>query len=427
MSVGRFDSPPRPSRRSVDWLNRSGKQKEGSVLLEAAAFRHDPKKSVLVIKGKAHQSARWLKEPAVCGYRLLSHQSKALERRIPVPVCATPAVVTGAGVLVASFDGWVRFYSRNLDKVFWERRLSSPVYASLIFDHRRGAVLVAATSGLVTCFDLRGSLLWSTETQVPIYATPAVLPAADVLVIAAFHSRCIGLELGTGGKVFDHSLPEPWHSAYGGSAAHRDPYASPTTTASGDAVVCCAEDVLCFAPDGALRWRRTVGQCVRASPAALHATEEVAVGTVDGRCIFLDSGTGQVRGEVGLGAKIVASPAVSGDVLAIGTADGEAFGLDIRRREIIWNSSRGAPRDHSSFTVLPDGNFIAASASGNIVGRGRDDGRFLWETSQLLGLPDHDPAVDITPMAGPDGSMYCGSYSGVLYHFRFQPVDGEPQ
>jgi len=76
---------------------------------------------------------------------------------------------------------------------------------------------------------------------------------------------------------------------------------------------------------------------------------------------------------------------------------------------------------------MPDGNLIATSSRGNIIGRRRDDGGFLWETSQRLGLPDHDPAMDITPMAGPDGSMYCGSYSGVIYHFRFQPLDGELQ
>lgn len=394
-------------------------------MLDPPAFRHDPKKAVLVIKGKVDHSVEWLKEPAVCGYRRLTHRSKSLDQEIPVPVCATPAVVSGAGVLIASYDGRVRFYSRNLDKVFWERRLDSSIYASLIVDPRRRTVVVAATSGLVSCLDLRGNLVWSATAQVPIYATPTVLPTSDILVIAAFHSRCIGLELGTGKKIFDQSLPEPWYSLYGGSAAHRDPYASPAATVSGDAIVCCAEDVLCFAPDGTVRWRQGIGQCIRASPAIVHATEEVAVGTVDGRCIFLNSRTGKKRGEVALGAKITASPAVSGDVLAIGTSDDEAFGLDIRKREIVWNCSRGAPRDHSSFTVMPDGNFIATSSSGNIVGRCRNDGRFLWETSQLLGLPDHDPAMDITPMVGPDGSMYCGSYSGVIYHFRFQPIDGE--
>lgn len=371
---------------------------------------------------------RWLKEPVVCGYRRLTHQSKALDQEIPVPVCATPVVVAGAGVIIASYDGRIRFYSRSLDKIFWEHRLDSSIYASLIVDSRRRTVIAASTSGLVVCLDLRGTLVWSISVQVPIYATPTVLPGSDLLVVAAFHSRCIGLELETGKRVFDQSLPEPWYSAYGGSANYRDPYASPATTASGNAIVCCAEDVLCFAPDGTMLWRQTVGQSIRASPATLYVTQEVAVGTVDGRCIFLDSQTGQQRGEVILGAKIIASPAVSGDVLVIGTADDEVFGLDIRKRKIVWHCSHGAPRNHSSFTVMPDGSFIATSARGNIIGRRCDDGGFLWETSQLLGLPDHDPAMDITPMAGPDGSMYCGSYSGFIYHFRFQPVDdGELQ
>jgi len=402
-------------------------QERGRILRDPPAFRHDPKKAVLVMDGEANHRARWLKEPAVCGYRRLSHKSKALHREVPVPVCATPVVVAGVGVIIASYDGRINFYSRSLDKSFWERRLDSPIYASLIVDSRRRTVVAAATSGLVVCFDLRGSFVWSTMLQVPIYATPTVLPASDLLVIAAFHSRCIGLELGTGKRVFDEGLPEPWQSAYGGSASHRDPYASPVATISGNAIVCCAEDVLCFAPDGTMRWRRTVGQSIRASPATLHATEEVAVCTVDGRCIFLDSRTGQGRGEVTLDAKIIASPAVSGDVLVIGTSNDEVFGLNIRKREVIWKRSHGAPRDHSSFTVMPDGNLIATSSRGNIIGRRRDDGGFLWETSQRLGLPDHDPAMDITPMAGPDGSMYCGSYSGVIYHFRFQPLDGELQ
>src|SRR5207248_10135209 len=141
----------------------------------------------------------------------------------------------------------------------------------------------------------------------------------------------------------------------------------------------------------------------------------------DGRCVFLDSGSGDCRGEVELGAKITASPAVSGDVLTVGTRDGTAFGLDVHSREIIWSRPGCAPRDHTSFSVLPDGNFTAVAPHGNAVGLASYDGRFLWETSQLLGLPDHDPAMDITPVAGQDGSMYCGSYSGAVYHFPFRP------
>lgn len=388
-------------------------------MVATPAFRHDPVKAVLDLK-PGTGAPQWEREPAVCGYRRLYHDSSSAGRAIPVPVSASPAVVTGVGAVAASFDGWVRLFDRDLTTVYWERRLDSPVYSSLVVDQERRTVLVAATSGRVACFDLRGQTVWHTDTGVQLYATPTVLPESGVLVLAGFGSRCLGLELATGRQLFDRELPRPWHAAIGGSAAHRDPYASPVATAEGNVVLGCAEHVLCLAADGSQLWRRELGSAVRASPAALHAVGEVAVCSVDGICHFMDARTGADRGQVGLGAKIVASPAVSGDILIVGTCDDEVVGIDVRRHQPAWRAT-GSPRDHTSFSVLPSGDFMATTTSGNAVGRGRDDGRFLWQTSQLLGLGEHDPAMDVTPVAGSDGSMYCASYTGVLYHFRFRP------
>ena len=389
------------------------------------AFRHDPAKNVLVLPGKAGQDSRWDREPMVCGHRRVTYENERLGRTVPVPVSASPAVVIGAGVVVAGYDGYVRFLDRTLSKVYWKRRMDSPVYASLVLDGRRRRVVVAATSGLVACFDLKGALVWSAEVGVPVYATPTVLPASDVLVIAAFHSRCLGLNLDTGAQVFERPLPRPWHAGHAGTAAHRDPYASPVTTEMDTAVLCCAEHVLALAPDGTELWQQEIGHAIKASPAALHTTGKVAVCPVNGQCLFLDSSKGQVLGEVFLNAKITGSPAVSGGILAVGTQRDTVAGLDIRTHDIVWTSPHGAPREYTSFSVLPDGDFIATARNGNIVCLGRQDGRFRWESSQVLGLADHEPAMDITPVAGPDGSMYCASYSGDLYHFRFQPLDEE--
>lgn len=378
-----------------------------------------------VLPRETGRAIGWTREPAVCDYRRLSYENAALARTVAVPVSATPAVVTGAGVIAATDDGYVRLFDRTLQKVYWERRLDSSVYASLVFDAQRRRVIVAATSGLVACFDLRGTLVWSAKTGFPIYATPTLLPASDLLVIAAFHSRCIGLVLASGEIAFERRVPEPWAAAYGGCAAYRDPYASPATTAQNSAILCCAEHVLCIAPDGSELWRREIGQTIKASPAAVHDSDEVAVCAVDGSCRFLDGVSGDLRGELALGAKITGSPAVSGGILAVGTQCDTVVGIDTRTRTVAWSSSQGAPRSYTSFTVLPDGNFVATSARGNIVCLRRDDGSFLWESSQVLGIPDHDPVMDITPVVGTDGSMYCGSYSGFLYHFRFPMLDEE--
>lgn len=381
-----------------------------------AWFRHDPTKSVL---GKSSGSFFWHIEPAVCGHRRLTYYNSTLDRTIDVPVSATPAVVNGIGVIVASDDGFVRFFDPTLTQIYWERRLKSSVYASLLVDHERSRVLVAATNGHIFSFDLRGNVAWATKTGVQVCATPTKLLDSEVVVVAAFGSRILGLDLRDGSIVFDRPVPAPWHAEYGGQAAHRDPYASPAATSEGTVIVGCAEFALCFSADGTELWRHEIGRAIKSSPAVIAKSQEVVLCSMDGRCSFLDTRSGELRAEIFLGSQITGSPAVSGSTVAVGTRLGNVVGLSTITREMVWESRQGAPREYTSLTVLPDGNFIATSDSGNIVCLRACDGAFLWESSQILGLPNHEPGMDITPVAGYDGHMYCASYSGNLYQFRF--------
>jgi outer membrane protein assembly factor BamB len=390
-----------------------------------SAFRHDPSKNVLATGGVT--GSQWTHEPALCGYRRFTYFNQARQQRIAVPVSSTPAAVANVGPIVASDDGYVRFFDPALTRYYWEHRLNSSVYASLVLDTGRKRFIVAATSGLVACFDLRGRPAWSLQFDAPVFATPAVLPDSDIVVFAAFSSRCFGVDLDSGQIRFSQDVPKPWSARFAGSAAHRDPYASPAGTAEGNVVLCCGETVLCLTAAGKELWRCDTGHSIKSSPVALHQTGEIAVCSVDGSCRFLDCATGTVTGEVFLGAKVTASPAVSGDVLAIGTVLGTALGLHVRTRTIQWTSTGGGPRDYTSFTITPAGDFVATAAGGNVVCLRRDDGRFLWETSQVLGLPDHEPAMNITPVISPDGSMYCASYSGFLYRFLFEPIQPTDQ
>ncbi|ANY05779.1 hypothetical protein AFB00_05090 [Pseudonocardia sp. HH130630-07] len=375
---------------------------------------------MLVLGSPTDSAFHWNDEPVVCGHRRFTHL-RADGQQIAVPVCATPVAVAGLGAVFATYDGRVRLWDSSLDKLYWESRLDNAVYASPVADPARRAVVVASTGGLVRSFDLRGRPRWTAEAGGSVYATPTLLPETGVLVVAMFGSSCVGLRLDTGAKVFAQELPRPWYAQWGGSAADRDPYASPVTLDTGDVAVGCAEHVVCLSPDGEQRWCRDLGSSVRASLVAVHSVGTVAVATVDGRCTFLDSRTGEERGSVVLGGKVVGSPALAGSVLAVGTQDGVGFGVDVRTHEVCWQVPGAAPRDHSSYTVTPGGSFAVTTARGNVLGLNSDDGRFLWETSQILGLADHDPALDVTPIVAPDGNMYCGSYSGMAYRFRFRP------
>jgi outer membrane protein assembly factor BamB len=386
------------------------------------AFRHDPTKSTLLVRSDL--AVDWRAEPAVCGYRKLTAVSPRTGTEIPVPVSATPAPVSGVGVVVASDDGYVRMLDRQLQKVYWQRRLDRSIYASLVVDRDRRTVIVATTSGLVTCLTLRGELVWSQALPHPVFATPAVSVERSLLHVATFGSRCYGLALEDGAVAFEAAVPEPWHAAHGGLAAHRDVYASPVVTAASTVVLCAGEHVVCLACDGATVWSRDLGVGMKASPVAVGEGEAVVACAVDGSCTLLAASDGSVLRTTRLDGKIIASAAVSGQTIAVGLQDGRAYGLDASTLDVRWSAGHGAPRSYTSFSVLPNGDFVATAVDGDVVSLAHDDGSFRWQTSQVLGLPGHEPAMDITPVAAPDGRMYCASYGGDLYMFRFRPLGG---
>lgn len=76
-----------------------------------------------------------------------------------MPVSASPAVLPGVGAVLAADDGHVRLVDHSLAKTYWQRRLDSSIYASVVVDRSRRHVLVTATSGLVACGRTRLMLL----------------------------------------------------------------------------------------------------------------------------------------------------------------------------------------------------------------------------------------------------------------------------
>lgn len=382
-------------------------------------FRHDPAKSVLT-GGRCHGSFRWDQEPAVCGYTRLTFRKNENTAPIDVPVSASPAIVAGVGVVVASDDGFVRLLDLSLKKAFWWIRLKASIYASLVTDRRRRHIFVADTKGTVVCVDLRGEVVWTRSLDHGVLATPTVLDDAGVLVICTLYWRCVGLDMATGERVFDQPLPRPWHTAYSGLAAHRDAYASPAVGPGGRIVACCGEHAVGVDADGTERWRTDLDAALRASPVVLGGTGRVAVFGVDGRCSVLDLDNGRVLATLSLGSKLTASPAVSGRVLAVGLQGGVTIGIDHLEFQEAWRSDQGAPRSYTSWSTLPSGDFVCTNDRGNALCLDARTGAFRWESSQLLGLPDHEPQMDITPIAAVDGSMVCASYHGDVYRFAFR-------
>jgi outer membrane protein assembly factor BamB len=371
-------------------------------------FRGMPGKAVLA--DAAARDFDWRREPAVTGHFRIRQAGK------PVPVHASAAVAGDVGVLFAAGDGVLRFFDLCLERIFWEQNFYADIYAGLVVDGARMTVIVATTGGRVTAFDLKGRPVWDVELGCPVFATPAIAETADLLVVAAFGHRAFGLSLANGELRFETALPPPWYTAVAGLAGTRSPYASPATTDDGETAVCAGAHVLRLRPDGTIRWSCDVGADIKASPILSPDFSWLAVACVDGSVHMLD-GDGTTLWRRFLGAKITASGAATAGGVLAGTSDSAVHCLDPATGGELWRSPFGAPFDHTAATLTPAGDVLATAASGNMVCLDATDGRFLWETSQVLGLADHDPQMHVTPVATQRGALFCASWHGDLYRF----------
>jgi outer membrane protein assembly factor BamB len=167
-------------------------------------------------------------------------------------------------------------------------------------------------------------------------------------------------------------------------------------------------------------WRTDLPAEIKASPVVADDQGLVAIATVAGVCHLLDLTDGKLQTSIPLRDKVTASGALQQGLLVLGLATGRVVCIDLSRGEITWEATHGGPRSYTSFTLNPSGDFIATSKDGNIICRNAMTGKFLWESTQVMGLPDHEPSMDITPVASSTGRMYCASYNGDLYEFSFQ-------
>jgi eukaryotic-like serine/threonine-protein kinase len=284
----------------------------------------------------------------------------------------------------------------------WDCYLSSPVVAG-------GTVFFGSGDGNVYARDAAtGANRWTFKTGNVVHASPAY--ANGTLYIGSWGTYLYALDAKSGEKkwAFKTGDDDKLHNQTG---LQSSPAVAEGTVFFG------ARDSHIYAVDatsGTKRWAfATSGSWVIASPAVRAG--HVYAGTSDtGQMFDLDAATGKALGAADLkGWPLFSSPALSGDMLYVGSMRGEMQAIDLSGRTVGWRFTTVASKGAAAF-AKPDGGL---------------DWEKLFPTSfyddavaGYVKLLDFG-AILASPVVA-DGIVYVGATDGNLYALNVKPAGG---
>ncbi len=145
-------------------------------------------------------------------------------------------------------------------------------------------------------------------------------------------------------------------------------------------------------------WRTSIGASANDVPvniAPVYSAGKLYTADRKGRITIIDADSGAVDHEIKSRLRISAGPSVSGDLLMVGTLDGEVFVFDTSNDEVLWRSPVSS--EVLAKPVLHDGLVIVRCIDGRIFGFDAQTGERKWLYDRgvpLLSLRGtSDPAV----------------------------------
>jgi outer membrane protein assembly factor BamB len=252
------------------------------------------------------------------------------------------------------------------------------------------SLYIGSTDGILYALDrATGTERWQADVASPVSSSPAV--AAGLVVFGSrdgvFHA--VDQRSGRPSWRFETGQLLPWEWGFEGW----DVYTSSPSVA-GDLVVFGAGDGVVYAldlPTGAEAWRFETGGRIRSTPAIADGV--AFVGSTDGRVYAIDLETGQERwvhetdgaaaDSEGSGVdrkSIIASPAVAGGTVYVGSRDGYLYALDQGTGERKWRFSHDGSWAMSSVAVEGETLFSGTSDGRWVHAVDTDTGEERWRS-----------------------------------------------
>lgn len=251
-----------------------------------------------------------------------------------------------------------------------------------------GVVYIASADKHMYAVDLKtGMQKWKTSLGTPIKASPAI--RGDRLYIGDADGKFHALALDTGKILWTF---ETFGEIKSGANFHNDNILFGSLDAT----------LYCLSPEGKKLWEyKTEGE-VHGSPAIVG--DRTFLAGCDSIMHVLDAKTGQQLGSVELGGQTGATAAVYGEGIYVGTMSNQVVGMNWKEPKLLWSFE--APRRQQPFYASPaitQDLVVIGSRDRKVYAIDRKTGKEVWNFIT-------DGSVDASPVIA-GGKVYVGSIS----------------
>jgi outer membrane protein assembly factor BamB len=231
-------------------------------------------------------------------------------------IVSTPARA-GEIVFAATTDGRVIAVRYADGRKLWAKKLGASIRADL--SAGKDYVLAVTTDGTLARIDRRGAIVWKRAVGAGVASSPGCDEERNLVVVGAKDRAVRGFSLSSGERI--------WRFA-ADSAVDGSPYID------GDSIYIGSKNgtLYALAPDGSLRWKRSVGGSVLSRP--LIAGSVVYVTTYGSALVAVDTESGEPVGEYRAAAPIFSSPGTDGTRIYFGSNRGVFHAVSIGARAV---------------------------------------------------------------------------------------------